>query len=74
MNAVESQKAVASRSPWMRQIEVQIIPNGYEQASKTYRLSLLSGGHPEGWKFINGGGAYEENDVGYVQVWRGHSE
>jgi hypothetical protein len=51
---------------WMRHIRLQIIPNGVDQISKTYNLSLSSSGYPFE-------GVREEEPRGYVRIWHGQA-
>jgi hypothetical protein len=39
-----NQKWIRDEPPWLRQIRIQIIPNGVEQISRTFDVSLYSGG------------------------------
>jgi hypothetical protein len=51
---------------WKRHLRLQIIPNGVEQISKTYHLSLSSDG--EIYE-----GPRDDDPRGYVRLWHGHA-
>jgi hypothetical protein len=57
---------VTQAPSWMQRMQLRIIPNGIEQISKTYVLSLFSAGYP-----IEG--SREDEPRGYVRIWRGHA-
>jgi hypothetical protein len=57
----------AQMPPWMQRMRLQIIPNGIEQISKTYTLSLSSAGYP-----IEG--SREDEPRGYVRIWHGSAQ
>jgi hypothetical protein len=61
----KDQAWIGKKPMWMRRMKLQIIPNGAEQISKTYHLTLSAGGYPE--ELDN------EDEFGYVRIWHGHA-
>jgi hypothetical protein len=55
------------KSPWLRNIKVEIIPNGVDLISKTYRLTPYAAGDTQE-------GPRGDDENGYVRLWHGHKE